>query len=133
MVAQLKVKTKFDPAKIRAAVKRGNIDSLGRAGALVRTVARRSLRRRGVKKLPSRPGQPPKTTGPLKRSILFEVEKDKSAVVIGPSSDIVDDVGTAHEFGGQFRGVQFPKRPFMGPALIKVTPQLPRLWAKSVR
>ncbi len=133
MVSAFKVKTKFDIKKIRNRVKRGNVDSLGRAGALVRTVSRRSLRRKGVKNLPGRPGQPPKTTGPLKRSILFEVEKDRSAVVIGPSSDIVDDVAKAHEFGGEFRGIRYPKRPFMGPALAKITPQLPRLWAKSVR
>ena len=132
-MAKPKTRTKFDAKKIRAMVKRGNIDSLGRAGALLRTVARRTIRKKGVKNLPSKPGQPPKTTGPLKKSILFEVEKDKSAVVIGPSSDIVGNVAKAHEFGGEFRGIRYPARPFMGPALIKVTPQLPRLWAKSIR
>jgi len=133
MASGIKVRIRFDKKAIEKAVKRSNIDSLGRAGALVRTIARRSIRRKGVQNKPSKPGNPPKTTGPLRRSILFEVAKDKQDVIVGPSSDFVDNVGKAHEFGGKFRKEKFPKRPFMGPALEKASPRLPKLWAKSIR
>jgi hypothetical protein len=37
--------------------------------------------------------------------------------VIGPRESVVGDVGRAHEFGGEFRGEDYPERPFMTPAL----------------
>ena len=133
MVAAIKVKTNFNKEAVKKAAKDANVTSLGRAGALVRTISRRSIRRKGVKNIPSRPGQPPKTTGPLRNSILFEQSGDKQDVIVGPSSEFIANVGKAHEFGGEFRGVRYPKRPFMGPALKKALPKLPKLWAKSIR
>ena len=134
MVVGIKTgKVKFDRRKLKRELKRGSIKSLGRAGAFVRAIARRSIRKKGKKNIPALPGDPAKTKGPFKESILFEVDKAKTEVVIGPTADIMDNVMKAHEFGGRFRDERFKKRPTMGPALEKATPQLPRFWAKSIR
>jgi phage gpG-like protein len=65
---------------------------------------------------PSAPGQPPHTRrGQLKRAIRYAADKD--GAVIGPLASMVGEAGAAHEFGGGFRGQDYPSRPFMAPAL----------------
>ena len=54
-------------------------------------------------------------------------------VVIGPDVESFGTAGKAHEHGGRYRHERYPKRPFMGPALEKIKPRLPKLWAGSVR
>lgn len=65
---------------------------------------------------PSPPGEPPHTRrGQLKRAIRYDATKD--GAVIGPVASMVGTAGEAHEFGGGYRGQDYPERPFMGPAL----------------
>jgi hypothetical protein len=124
-------KTKFDAKKVLRAARRANIRSIGHAGAYVRKIARHSIRKSSN---PSAPGKPPHTRrGQLRRSILYAVDKDRQGVVIGPRESLVGTSATAHEFGGQYRGQRYDRRPFMGPALEKASPKLPRMWAASVR
>lgn len=127
----VKAKTRFDAGKVQRRVKKASIESLGHAGAVIRLTARRSIRKR---KGPSAPGTPPHTRqGQLRRAIRFAVEKREERVVIGPEYAVVGSAGMPHEFGGRFRGQRYAKRPFMGPALMKVKDRLPRKWAASVR
>lgn len=105
------------------------VKSLGHAGALVRLIAKRSIKRSPEK---SAEGSPPHTRkGLLKRAILFAREKGR--VIIGPSARIAGPAGVPHEFGGRFRQERYPKRPFMGPALRKAADRLPKFWKQSVR
>lgn len=55
------------------------------------------------------------------------------AVVIGPAKSLIGISMTAHEFGGMYRRRKYPKRALMGPTLVKVFPQLPKLWKDSVK
>lgn len=65
---------------------------------------------------PSAPSEPPHTRrGQLKRAIRYAAMKD--GAVIGPLESMVGVAAEAHEFGGGFRGQDYPSRPFMGPAL----------------
>lgn len=65
---------------------------------------------------PSPPGSPPHTRKRrLSRAIRYYA--DVHGAVIGPRASVAGDVGIAHEFGGSFRGQEFPERPFMKPAL----------------
>ena len=126
----MRVKTQNRIATLRKKAKQGNITSLGHAGAAIRLTARRSIRRR---KKASLEGTPPNTRrGQLKRAIVYSVEKNRGLVVIGPQKDVVGTAGKAHEFGGRYRREQYPKRPFMGPALAKVKDRLPPMWANSI-
>lgn len=125
------VRIEFDDNALRDAVKDSSPAPLRRAGAYIRKSARNAVSR---SKHSSAPGSPPHTRrGLLKRSILFGVEKERMTVVIGPAESFVGISMTAHEFGGIYYRRKYPKRPLMGPTLQKVAPQLPKLWADSVK
>ena len=51
----------------------------------------------------------------------------RDAVLIGPAASLIGSVMAAHEFGGRFRGRQYPKRPLMGPSLEQSKQHLPAL------
>ena len=127
----MKVKTKSQMQKVVRKAKRGNIESLGHAGAAIRLVAKRSVRK---KKGPAPAGQPPHThTKRLPRAIKYAVEKQRGRVVIGPDVESFGTAGKAHEHGGVYKQEHYEQRPFMGPALEKTKERLPRMWAGSVK
>ena len=126
-----KVRVEFDDAGVISKVRKGSLKALRRVGAYVRKSARNAVSRSSKA---SSPGTPPHTRrGLLKRSILFGVEKNRTAVVIGPAKTFIGISMTAHEFGGVYRRRKYPRRPLMGPALVKTAPALPKLWADSVK
>ena len=126
-----KVKTKLDAKKIRSAARKGNITSLGHAGAAIRLTGRRSIRKSPSA---SAPGSPPNTRrGRIRNAIKYAVLPDKQSVVIGPDVEIAGTSAKAHEFGGRYKREQYEKRPFMGPALEKTKTRLPAMWAGSIR
>lgn len=128
---RMSVATRDETKRVLAKAKAATFKNLGHAGAAIRLVARRSIRRR---QSASRPGTPPSTRrGQLKRAIAYAVEPRDQLVVVGPDYEVVGDAGRAHEFGGRFRRERYEKRPFMGPALEKVRDRLPKLWEASVR
>ena len=124
-----KTTTRFN--SLERKVKQANFENLGHAAATLRKVARQSIRRR---KKPSQPGGPPHTqTGRLKRSILYSVDRQRQSAIIGPAASIIGPAGAEHEHGGRWRKERFPRRPYMGPALMKIGPRLPRMWASSIK
>lgn len=85
--------------RVIKAARTGTIKSLGRAGAYIRGIARRSIGKGRGK--PSAPGKPPYSrTGRLKDSILYSVDKAAGTVVIGPTKSGIGRIGQTHEFGG---------------------------------
>jgi hypothetical protein len=63
-------------------------------------------------------GTPPFTQrGQLLNAIVFDVAPDKSSAIVGPRYSVVGTSAEAHEFGGQYKGQEYPERPFMEPAL----------------
>ena len=127
----MKIRIEFDEEKVLNAVKSGNAKALRRAGAYVRKSARNAVSRSAKS---SSPGTPPHTRrGLLKRSILFGTEKQRQSVVIGPAKSLIGISLTAHEFGGMSRRRKYPKRPLMGPTLLKAAPALSKLWTDSVK
>ena len=52
--------------------------------------------------------------------------------LIGPAYPVVGKAGAVHEHGRKYHGRNYPKRPFMGPTLIKTAPRLPKFWAGSI-
>jgi len=97
-VVRVKVRSRMDRRKVVRATRKGSIKSLGKAGAYLRGIARRSIK---VSAEPSAPGhQPHSRKGRLKDAILFGVEKARQGVVIGPTVTAVGKIGRTHEFGG---------------------------------
>jgi len=79
----------FDRAAIQAAVRRAgrDFDRLGRAGAMTRQNARRSLRRVQKRHHASKPGRPPRTHAPDDfnlRKILYIWDPYNQAMIVGP-------------------------------------------------
>jgi len=130
-VISSQVKTRSDIPKLLRKARRSRIESIGRGAAVVRLTASRSIRKR---KKPSAAGRPPHTKrGQLRRGIRFAVDRSAGSAVIGPSVKAVGTSGAAHEFGGRYKGEQFDRRPFMGPALEKTADRLPKFWQASIK
>ncbi len=124
----IKCHIEFEKQKILMVVDRANIKGLRRAGAYIRKAARNQVK---TSQSASMPNSPPNTRrGLLKQSILFGVEKQRKSVVIGPSEKFIGKSMKAHEFGGNYRKRRYPKRPLMGPTLIKTNKTLPKFWDK---
>ncbi len=102
------------------------------------------------RKLPwasSKPGQPPRVRkgSPLKELLFYTYDPKAHSVVIGPVGFKSNPAPETLEHGGrtrirkrvkgkpQTRTAKVQPRPFMGPALAKERPQLPRRWAGSVK
>ena len=83
----MKAKLSFDARGLAAAVLKGSLSALRRAGAYVRRAARHKVK---TSDNPSPPGSPPHSrAGLLKRSILFGLDKPAQAVVIGPAESVI--------------------------------------------
>ena len=152
----------FDRNAVMRRVNPAKLKYLRKASGTVRKVARNSIKKKGksrkppkrkfkagtntftdayrrwldeIENTPASPaGKAPFThSGLLRDAILFSLERRREAAVIGPTRDLVDDIGELHEFGGVRFGKRYPKRPFMGPALEAVEPKLDDMWRNSVR
>jgi hypothetical protein len=135
----------FDRHVVMRAVDKAKREVLSRAGAFVRQTAKTSIRKR---KGTSPPGQPPYShVGLVRDLILFGYDRSSDSVVVGPVGlrNKGAQAPNTLEFGGTAtrtrfehgriarRRVRVRKRPFMGPALDREIPRLPKLWAGSVR
>jgi len=139
----------FDRPKVRRAVNRAKRRALSKAGAFIRQRARTSIRKR---KGAAPPGQPPRShEGSLRRLILFGFDRASDSVVVGPARlNRPGEAPNVLEFGGrttvtrlrtrkdgkrviESKRVRIAARPYMGPALKKELPNVPKAWANSVR
>lgn len=133
----------FDAPKVLRAVDKAKRKVLSRAGAFIRRTARQSIRKR---KATSLPGKPPSShEGSLKRGIFFSYDPQNDSVIIGPVGFAGSEAPAVLEGGGTVtvtqrrrgqrvkRRVRIKPRPYMGPALAKERPNLPKRWANSVR
>lgn len=123
---------RWEGQRVKDRAKKGAITSLGHAAGSVRKAAREKI---GLTKKTRPPGEPaasPKRA--LFRGILYFVSPTKEWAVIGPSHARVGISGAEHEHGLTGRGgEEYPKRPFMAPALDEVRPRLPSYFRASVR
>jgi phage gpG-like protein len=114
--------------QVKQAVDKSTYKNLGHAAASIRKDANATIERSPE---PSRPGRPPHTRrGQAKRALRYAVENDMA--VIGFSASVVGEAMAAHEFGGQYKGEDFPERPTMGPTLEKDADKLPGFWSGEV-
>lgn len=134
----------FDRKVVTDALDKAGRKALSRAGAFIRQTAKRSIRRARKKKPNSAPpGKPPRShVGDLKRLIYFAYDPVKRGVVIGPVRFAKGEAPALLEFGGtvERKGrdgktytARYAGNPFMGPALQKELPNLPKRWQNSVR
>ena len=121
----------FDEAGLLARIAHATKDILKRAGAYVRSVARRKV---SVSPKASAPGRPPHSRrGLLKRAILCGLDRNGKSVLAGPGFNFTGESAAAHEFGGRYRRERYPKRPLMGPSLKESAPHIARMWNGAVK
>ena len=131
----------FDGDEINKRKDKEKVKALMAAGAFVRTIAKRSIKKGGKKGKVSSPGQPPRRhVTPGINTIFFVHEKTRDSVIVGPVK--FQSGGTkilqTLEGGGSIKAIRTnPKtkkkeskvmkikpRPFMAPAKEKALPQL---------
>lgn len=140
LLPNVKVSQFFDRLAVTQRLDKSKLKYLRRAGGAVRKTARRSIRKRkGI----SPPGQPPHShEGSLRNGILFGLDQYSESVVIGPTTRYHSKEGhrlrgaALLEFGGYTqekggRQLFYRPRPYMWPALEKIEPQLPRMFAEA--
>lgn len=138
----------FDTPKVKRAVNRAKRRALSRAGAFIRRRAQTSMRRRRGS---APPGKPPHAhEGSLRRLLFFAYDPSADSVVVGPLGFRRSTIPASLEFGGketvtrrrtlksgkrviESKRVRIGARPYMGPALKKELPNIPKAWANSVR
>lgn len=143
----------FDRDRIVDAIAKSNRVALSRAGSEVRTVARGSMKRQKGAALP---GQPPAVhEGQLRRFLFFAYDESSKSVIVGSAKLGKGEAPSIMEFGGRAAFVvkergrdergrftgrarrtktrkQIKARPYMRPALKRVAPKIPALWANSI-
>lgn len=123
------VQTTVKPQVVEKAAERAAFKNFGHAAARISKDAKATLLKAEG---PSEPGTPPHTHRGafLRRAVRFAA--DKKGAVIGPRESIVGEAGSAHEHGGDYKGQDFPQRPFMFPALEKNMDRFAQEWAGSI-
>lgn len=117
-------------SRVQSAAEQAAFRNLGHAAASLRKTAIESIEKSDE---PSDPGEPPHTSaGQLPRAIRFDVDKQAQEAVVGPRASVVGEAGAAHEFGEEFRGDDYPERPYMLPALDANLDRLASDWAGSI-
>lgn len=105
---------KLDRRRVHRAVQNATARTMPQAGALIRRIARRSIKRR--KTLRSKPGQAPFTRrGGLTRAIRYDLGPSKQSVAIGPAREAAGRLWRVLEFGGNPIP---PKVPTFTPAAV---------------
>jgi hypothetical protein len=117
MITIATVKMQFyDKERLREFQKTANRGII-RTAALTRTIARRSIKKAGVRNRQSKPGEPPRYhTRMLKDHIYFWADRRTMSAEIGPARLIgtrSQNIAGNLEQGGD--GIR--PRPYMGPAL----------------
>lgn len=128
----------FDSQKVIAAVHKAERRVQSRQGALIRGIARRSMRKR---RGPSRPGRPPHVhRGMLKDLLFFGWDPATRTTVVGPAKfrrgivpALLEKGGTTQrKRGKKLLTVHIAARPYMGPALAAAKPNLAESWRDAV-
>jgi len=131
----------FDGEEINKRKDKEKVKALMAAGAFVRTIAKRSIKKGGKKGKVSSPGQPPRRhVTPGISTIFFVHEKRNDSVIVGPVKFNTGGpkILQTLEGGGSIKAIRTnPKtkkkeskvikikpRPFMAPAKEKALPQL---------
>lgn len=121
----LSITTEDTSKRVVAAADQATFKNLGHAIATIRGDAIASIK---PGEGPSAAGTPPHThtggvgkngktrKGVLQKAIVFHQDKALQQAIAGPRFSVAGDVGEGQEFGGEFRGQQYPERAFMGPA-----------------
>ena len=114
--------------RVIEAANRAAFKNFGHAAARIRKDAIESII---VSPVASMLGTPPHTRRKqLRNAITFD--SNEFGAVIGPRYSVAGESGSAHEFGGEYKGAHYPERAFMGPALENNLDRFASEWRGSI-
>ena len=130
----MKIKTEVHTKRVKKATEKMAFNNLSHAIASISRAAKKSIKR---SKSTAAAGQPPHTRrGVIRRAIRYVAGKSyhptKQGAMAGPLASVAGQSGSAHEFGGEYMGEQFPERSFMQPALREAIPRFAGNWRGSL-
>jgi hypothetical protein len=140
-VIGLEIKIEDNVKRVEEAAERATFRNVGHGAATLRSEAIESII---PAEGPSEEGTPPHThtagvtrkgkvrRGELQRAIVYDVDRAAQSALIGPRESVVGESGAAHEFGGEFKGQDYPERSFMGSALDNNDDRLAESFAGSI-
>lgn len=131
MSVSVRVTTKDNTKAVKAAADKAAFRNFVHAAASISKDVKGTLEK-APEGVASEPGSPPHTHrgAYLRRAVRYAA--DKEGAVIGPMASVVGKVAEAHEFGGEYKGQQFPERPFMLPALERAIPRFAGQWRGAI-
>jgi phage gpG-like protein len=135
-IVETKVEYWYDSDRVLEIAARANYRGFVQAAEELQKAARARLIRSRKR---SAPDQPPRSlTGRLKRSIGYHIApqigrpySELDPLIVGPRISYIQLIGHVHEFGGRYKGADYPRRPFMGPTLRDKQSGLVKHWQSS--
>lgn len=127
----MKATTEANTEAVKKAADRATYRNIRHAAFSIRKAAVASIVKSNTA---SAPGTPPATRGRGGKNIrgAIFVDADNESALIGPRASVIGEAGEAHEFGGEFRGADYPERAFMGPALEANRDRFASEWVGSI-
>lgn len=113
---------------IREAKEKAAFKVFSHGASAIRKTARTIIAK---SEIASEPGQPIHTRrGLIPNAIVFNATKRDA--FIGPLGSRVGESAHVHEFGGEFRGDEYPERSFMEPAMMINVDRFAEEWEGSI-
>lgn len=127
----LKVQVEDSTKRVETAIEKAAFKNFRHAAASMSRDMKASLEK-APQGEPSEPGEPPHTHKGvfLRRAVRWDADED--GAVIGPMASVVGEVGAVHEFGEEYKGTDYPERPFAEPALERGIPRFAGSWSGSI-
>lgn len=124
----LTIKIEDTTKNVAKAADKAAFKNFGHAATSIRKDVISTIEKSAVASLP---GTPPHTRRKLlPNAIRFDANKE--GAVIGPLFSRAGLVGQVHEFGGSYKGQDYPERPYMLPALERAAPRFAGEWTGSI-
>ena len=129
---RLDASAKSEVGRVSKAAEKTAFRNLGHAANRIMKDARASIVTN--QNAPSAAGSPPHTKAQAGHNLRTAIRYDsnKEDAVVGPMASMVGEAGATHEFGQERGGVDYPERPFMGPALERNLDRFADSWRGAI-
>lgn len=129
---KLDASAKSEVGRVAKAAEKAAFRNLGHAANRIMKDARASIVTNKNEASPA--GTPPHTKAQAGHNLRTAIRYDSTSedAVVGPMGSMVGEAGATHEFGQERGGIDYPERPFMGPALEQNLDRFAESWRGAI-